>query len=128
MGHIYVDSVIEGKDGGKKVTMFVDTGSTFSMLPQALAEKLGVIPLPGRKQMIELADGSFKEYPVAIGDIEVIGRKSVGERFLIAEVSEPVLGVLTLEALGLAVDPATGKVKPSRSWQARGPWEARPIA
>lgn len=41
-----LDSVIEGKDGGKKVTMFVDTGSTFSMLPQALAEKLGVIPLP----------------------------------------------------------------------------------
>ncbi len=108
--------------------MFVDTGSTFSMLPQALAQELGVIRLSGWKQTIELADGNLREYPVAIGDIEVIGRKSVGERFLIAEVSEPVLGGLTLEALGLAVDPATGKVKPSRSWQARGPWEARPIA
>lgn len=119
MDHIYVDSVIEGKDGGKKVTMFVDTGSTFSMLPQSLAEKLWVIRLPGWKQTIELADGNLREYPVAIGSIEVIGRRSIGERFLIAEVSEPVLGVLNLEALGLAVDPATGKVKPSRSWQAR---------
>ena len=128
MGHVYVDSIIQGKDGSKKVTMFVGTGSTFSMLPQALAQELGVIQLPGWKQTIELADGNLKEYPVAIGNIEVVGRRSIGERFLIAEVSEPVLGVLTLEALGLAVDPVTGEVKPSRSWQARGPWEARPIA
>jgi predicted aspartyl protease len=84
--------------------------------------------LPGRKQVIELADGTRKEYPVAIGDIEILDRKSIGERFLIAEVSEPVLGVLTLEALGLTVDPTAGKVKPSRTWQARGPREARPIS
>ncbi len=128
MGHIYVDSIIEGKDGSKKLKMFVDTGSTFTLLPQAVADDLGILPLPGRRQVVELADGSRKEYPVAIGDIEILGRETIAERFLIAEVSEPVLGVLTLEALGLAVDPVTGEVKPSRSWQARGPWEARPIA
>ena len=128
MGHIYVDSIIQGKDGATKIRMFVDTGSTFTLLPQTLADSLGIMLLPGRKQVIELADGTRKEYPVAISDIEILGRKSIGERFLIAEVSEPVLGVLTLEALGLTVDPTTGKVKPSRAWQARGPWEARPIA
>ena len=95
MGHVYVDSIIEGKDGAKKVTMFVDTGSTFTLLPQATSDRLGIMLLPGRKQVIELADGSHKEYPVAIGDIEVMGRRSIGERFLIAEVSEPVLGILT---------------------------------
>ena len=128
MGRIYVDSIIQGKDGARKVTMFVDTGSTFTLLPQALADDLGIMLLPGRKQVIELADGTRKEYPVAIGDIEILDRKSIGERFLIAKVSEPILGVLTLEALGLTVDPTTGEVKPSRAWQARGPWEARPIA
>jgi len=128
MGHIYVDSFIEGKDGASKLRMFVDTGSTFTLLPQAIAHNLGIMLLPGRKQIIELADGTQKEYPVAIGNIEILGRKSIGERFLVAEVSEPVLGVLTLEALGLTVDPTMGKVKPSRTWQARGPWEARPIA
>ena len=128
MGHIYVDSFIEGKDGASKLRMFVDTGSTFTLLPQAVAHNLGIMLLPGRKQIIELADGTQKEYPVAIGNIEILGRKSIGERFLVAEVSEPVLGVLTLEALGLTVDPTMGKVKPSRTWQARGPWEARPIA
>lgn len=128
MGHIYVDSIVQSKDGDRTVKMFVDTGSTFSMLPQALVAELAMIQLSGSKQRVELADGSVKEYPVAIGNIEVAGRKSTGERFLIAEVSEPVLGVLTLEALGLTVDPTTGEVKASRSWQARGPWEARPIA
>ena len=128
MGHIYVESTIEGSNGAKKVRLFVDTGSTFTLLPRTLAEELAVIQLPGRKQTIELADGSLKQYPVAIADIEVLGRKSVGERFLIAEVSEPILGVLTLEALGLAVDPVTAEVRPSRGWQARGPWQARPVS
>jgi len=128
MGHVYIDSIIQGKDGPTKVKMFVDTGSTFTLLPQVLVNDLGIMLLSGRKQVIELADGTRKECPVAIGDIEILGRKSIGERFLVAEVNEPVLGVLTLEALGLAVDPASGKVKPSRTWQARGPWEARPIA
>jgi len=126
MGHVYADSIIKGKDGAKKLKMFVGTGSTFTLLPQAVVDELGIMLLPGRKQVIELADGRRKEYPVAIADIELMGRRSIGERFLIAEVSEPVLGVLTLEALGLAVDPASGEIKPSRSWQARGPWEARP--
>jgi len=89
---------------------------------------MGIMLLPGRKQIVELADGSRKEYPVAIGDIEILGRNASAERFLIANVAEPILGVLTLEALGLTVDPTMGKVKPSRTWQARGPWEARPIA
>ncbi len=128
MGHIYTDSVIEGSAGAKKVRLFVDTGSTFTLLSGVLAEELGVMQLPGQRQTIELADGSLKQYPVAIGNIEVMGRKSVGERFLIADVSEPVLGVLTLEALGLAVDPLTGEVKPSRGWQTRGPLGARPVA
>lgn len=35
------------------------------------------------------------------------------------EVEEPLLGVLALEALGLAVDPSTGEVKPTRGFIAR---------
>jgi len=125
---MYINSIIQGKDGATKVKMFVDTGSTSSLLLQALVDDLGIMLLLGRRQVIELPDGTRKEYPVAIGDIEILGRKSIGGRFLVAEASEPVLGVLTPEALGLAVDPASGKVKPSRTWQAREPWEARPIA
>ncbi len=57
MGHVYVDSIIEGKNGATKLKMFVDTGSTFTLLPQALADDLGLMLLPDRKQAIELADG-----------------------------------------------------------------------
>jgi predicted aspartyl protease len=35
------------------------------------------------------------------------------------DVEEPLLGVFALEALGLAVDPVTGEVKPTRSFIAR---------
>jgi predicted aspartyl protease len=37
----------------------------------------------------------------------------------IFDVDEPLLGIFTLEALGLAVDPVTGEVKPTRSSIAR---------
>jgi len=125
-GHIYVDALIEGRKGQKTLRMFVDTGSTFTLIPQALAGEIGVIKVDG-KQKVELADRTRQRYPVGVGNIEILGRKTIGERFLIAEVSAPVAGVLTLEALGLAVDPTTREVRPSRGWQARAPLQARPI-
>jgi predicted aspartyl protease len=50
--------------------------------------------------------------------IEIMGRgDSIPIRVL--DVDEPLLGVFTLEALGLAVDPLTGEVKPTRTFIAR---------
>jgi len=34
-------------------------------------------------------------------------------------VDEPLLGVMALEALGLAVDPASGELRPTRGFLAR---------
>lgn len=126
MGHTYVDVFIGNGQGGKEVKAFVDTGSTFTLLPLSLAREARLTMLQGQ-QKVEMADGSLKEYPVAAGRIGLLGRETWAT-ILVGEFSEPVLGVLTLEALGLAVDPASGEIYPSRGWQARGPFQVRPRA
>ena len=40
---MYINSIIQGKGGATKVKMFVDTGSTSSLLLQALVDDLGII-------------------------------------------------------------------------------------
>jgi len=103
----------------KTAKVFVDTGSTFSIIPAKLGEELGVQRAPWREK-VSLADGSVKELEVAFMYLEVLGRGTVA-KVLLSEVDEPALGVETLETLGLKVDPVAGKVEPSRSWKARAP-------
>lgn len=119
MGHIYVESLLRGVTGEETAKVFVDTGSTFSMIPMKLGEALGVQKAPW-KEKVSLADGSLKEFDVAFMYLEVLGRGTVA-KVLLSEVDEPALGVETLETLGLKVDPVTGTVEPSRGWKARAP-------
>jgi len=119
MGHVYAESLLRGLKGEEKVKMFVDTESTFSIIPYELAERLGADNTPW-KEKVSLADGSVKEFEVASIYLEILGRGTVA-KILLSEVEEPALGIETLETLGLRFDPATGKIEPSRSWKARVP-------
>ena len=119
MGHVYAESLLRGLKKEEKVKLFVDTGSTFSIVPYELAERLGAHKTPW-KEKVSLADGSVKEFEVASIYLEILGRGTVA-KVLLSEVEEPALGIETLETLGLRVDPVTGKIKPSRSWKARAP-------
>ena len=105
--------------GKKTAKVFVDTGSTFSIIPVKLGEELGVQRAPW-KEKVSLADGSVKEFEVALVYLEVLERGTVA-KVLLSEVDEPALGMETLETLGLRVDPVAGKVEPSRGWKARAP-------
>jgi len=119
LGHVYAESLLRGVTAEKKAKLFVDTGSTFSMIPANLGEELGVQRASWREK-VPLADGSVKEIEVAFIYLEVLERSTVA-KVLLSEVDEPALGVETLETLGLKVDPVAGKVEPSRSWKARAP-------
>lgn len=119
MGHVYVEATMKGLKTERLHKMFVDTGSTFSILPRKMAEELGVQTAAWRERVV-LADGSIREFDVGWGYLEVLGRGTVA-KILLSDVDEPVLGTETLETLGFRVDPVTGKVEPSRAWAARAP-------
>ena len=87
----------------EKLVFLVDSGTIYSVVPTATLERLGIKPLG--EQVFRLADGS-----------KITRKKSgalfrYGEKFGVADVifgeegDSVLLGALTLEALGLALDP-----------------------
>lgn len=89
----------------------VDTGSTFTWIPQDLLERLGVIP--EQELLFELADGREQRYPVAWVQIRLEGRREQPTIVVFGPAgSEPILGVVTLEEYLLAVDPVHHRLVP----------------
>src|SRR5437879_9215460 len=116
MGHVY-QRVKLGAVNEEDLTILVDTGATLSLIPPALADRLGITRLP-RKQVIVLADGRRIEAEVGVVMVE-IGDRRAPSTVVIADCDEPLRGVEALEMLGLAVHPTTGSLKPTRAFSAR---------
>jgi clan AA aspartic protease len=113
MGHVVVEAELSCRRKAK-VRMLVDTGATHTVLPEELARRLGVIPLP-RRVRVRLADGRIKRMRLGTVLIRLRGREA-GDTVLIGpRGADPLLGVEALEGLGLAVDPTSGKLKPTRA-------------
>jgi clan AA aspartic protease len=88
----------------------VDTGAIYTVIPKSIAEKLKLKMLSRRK--FKTASGEFVECPVSEAFVEV-GGEGVTCLVAVADERTPVLlGVTTLELLGLQVDPVNGKLKP----------------
>lgn len=104
---------IGGPDGGEfeQVDALVDTGSTFTVIPSAILNRLGVEPL--QRVRFRLADGAIIQR--AIGDAHV---RIEGQRFSTIVVfgdddGVALLGVYTLERALLAVDPVGQRLVPT---------------
>ncbi len=94
----------------QKVELLIDSGAPYSVIPRAVLKKLGIKPIA--KETFRLADGS-----------KIVRRKGValfryGDRVEGADVifgergDYALLGVLTLGALGLSLDPLKRELKP----------------
>jgi predicted aspartyl protease len=70
------------------------------------------------KTKATLADGRVVEAWYATAYLEIMERGDLIP-VRVFEVEEPLLGVFALEALGLAVDPASGELKQTRGFIAR---------
>ncbi len=116
MGHVH-QRVQLSAERELDVSMFVDTGATFSVLPDTLADEIGVSRM-GKTYEIQLADGTPIEMDVGVAIFRVLDRVAPST-VLIGKVAEPVLGVETLEALGLTVDPSAGVLRKKRAYGVR---------
>ena len=118
MGHIYVEALLGDprRRRIRAVRLLVDTGATYLSLPPSLAEELG-LRVEGEAELT-LADGRTVMAGMALAWLEVAGRGSIVQAAVL-DVDEPLLGVMALEALGLAVDLVSGELKPTRGFLAR---------
>jgi clan AA aspartic protease len=110
MGHIWVEALIENSITGKSVRVraLVDTGTTFTIVPRKVFKELQ-LPIVGKKT-VKTVKGSV-ELSECLGVIEVMGRRAGSQILVSDDVDLTLIGVLTLEALGLEVDPTTWRLK-----------------
>src|SRR5262245_57830034 len=116
MGHVFQDVELRARRTAK-VRMLVDTGATYSVIPDQLARALGITRIR-RSVPITLADGRQVRLDAGTAIFRVSGREAPAT-ILIGKVAEPVLGVETLEGLGLTVDSRRGRLRPSRGYSVR---------
>jgi len=99
-------------DPGKRriveVDALVDTGATLTVVPRRLAEELelevtGRVPAMSAGVKIELERTRIW--------IELEGREDVVPAVISDIIDKVLIGVTTLEVLGLQVDPVTGRLK-----------------
>ena len=111
MGMIRKRIRLIGEKGQIEIEALIDTGTNRLIIPREIAVKIGVKPMYRVKA--ELADGSVREVDVGPVFIEIMGR-GAPDRAAIVEKGEVCVGAETLGTLGLAVDPATGELYPTR--------------
>ena len=85
----------------------VDTGATFTTVPRALADQLRLDIFD--KHTVRTAAGPV-DVDVSSAFLEYDGHRTVTPVWISDTYPGVLIGVLTLEALGLAVDPGTGQL------------------
>ena len=113
MGIIYIDGKVRGSSGREEQVRFlVDSGATYSLLPQGVWQTVGLGPQ--REHTFTLADGSTVTRKVSECYI-ILPQGAAHSPVILGEADdEPLLGVVTLEILGLILDPFKRTLKPMR--------------
>jgi len=116
VGHVRESVKLHHRGRSLSVEALIDAGATVLVLPREVAEELGVEALG--EMDVEFADGAVRRVTYTVVEVELSGRKAP-VLAAIVEGGEVCVGVEALERLGLAVDPATGRIYPTRRFVTR---------
>ncbi|MCX8204642.1 MAG: Retroviral aspartyl protease [Candidatus Nezhaarchaeota archaeon] len=100
---------IESPGDVREVVLLADTGAIYTVLPGSFLRSLGVKSIGRRK--FRLANNQVLEREVGIIGVEVNGIKTHSIA-IFGDEGVYLLGVVTLEELGLEVDPVRGELRP----------------
>jgi len=96
-------------DVGREVELVVDTRSVSTWINRRVLEEIGV--KPRRVRLFKTIDGRVVSKEVGVVTIAYEGYEGDVEVVFAEEGDAMVMGVTTLETLGLEVDPVTGKLR-----------------
>jgi len=122
MGLTFVDATLRGPGGSRTLRFLVDSGAAYSVIPAEVGRELGAKPL--KERVFVLADGRKVTRVLAELEIEAESQRAT----TIVILGEPgdlvLLGVYTLEGLGLELDPVNRQLRPQTSFplMAVNPW------
>ena len=92
------------------VEALVDTGATYTLMPQSLLRRLGVVP--HTRASFLLADGSQMERDIGRTWVQLDGRREFTLVIFGDDAAQPLLGAVTLEEFRLAPDPVSKRLIP----------------
>ena len=114
MGLSYVQGTVRGPGGEQTVRFLIDSGAVYSLLPDPVWRAIGLAPK--REMDFALADGSTVRRPVSECHLSL--PQGEGHTPVVLGQpgdAEPLLGVVTLEILGLVFDPFRRTLHPMRA-------------
>lgn len=118
MGLTFIQATVAGTKGRKRTLRFlVDSGTSYTVLPEKVWKGIGL--RPKRTITFTLADGTevprkVSECLIRYDGLQVHTPVVLGERG-----DQPLLGVLTLEILGLVLNLFTRTLQPMRLMMAK---------
>jgi predicted aspartyl protease len=113
MGLTYIDGIVSGASGVTRTVRFlVDSGAKYSVLPADDWRDLGLAPM--RRATFVLADGTQIERNISECRIALPQGEGYSPVVLGESGDEALLGVVTLENLGLILHPFNRTLQPAR--------------
>ncbi len=113
MGITYIEGTITGPTNKQaNVRFLVDSGATYSLLPLSDWQAIGLSP--SRRMSFPLADGTTVERAISECRITLPQGEGHSPVILGDPGDEALLGVVTLEILGLVLNPFTRTLQPMR--------------
>jgi predicted aspartyl protease len=110
--------------------LIVDSGAVYTIVPQQLLRQIGIEP--DRVMTFDLADGRRIKREVGGAYYEIRDARAPAPVIFGKRTDAPLLGVVTLEALGFTLDPLRHALRPMRlvllPLQERGARVGRPGA
>ena len=131
MGDVFAETTVQGPRGEiATLRLLVDTGSSYTWIPAAVAKELGLKPVAVIP--FELANGRSVRHPVAEAKITILGRTATRWVVFGGPRDAGLVGTDTLQGLLLVVDPSAHRLRPRRGAMAVSPrvvnWGRRPRA
>jgi clan AA aspartic protease len=111
-GITYFEGKAIGQQGEEAIRFLIDSGATYSLLPKSVWSAIGL--KPKRRYTFTLADGTSVER--AVSECYIVLPQGEGHTPVVLgeEGDEALLGVVTLEILGLVLNPFTRTLQPMR--------------
>lgn len=97
-----------GRGTPRILEALVDTGAACTVISRALLGALGC--QLRRTQRVILGDGRIEEWTVSEIEVECEGRRTTTPILMGPPTGPVLLGSITLEALGLGIDPVNGRL------------------
>jgi predicted aspartyl protease len=108
VGLTYIDGVVSGPSGQRRVTFLIDTGATFTVVPSEVWHAIGLSPQ--RTKGFHLADGTrieraLSECVIELPEIEGEVPRGTSPVILGEKGDVALLGAVTFEVLMLVFNP-----------------------